>query len=178
MNDTLPSGVTFVGSSVPPTGVVGSTYTWTFTNVAPSSTNVLLVTVKVNTVPDLTPLPNTVRLAYTDQLSQPLTGSQAWANVTVQRPVISVSKVASSSNAQPGDTVTYTIYYNNTGSTNAYNVVVTDTLPRNVTFLSSSVPPSSISGRTYVFNLGTVSTGPHSFTITVQIDLKDRKSVV
>ena len=67
--------------------------------------------------------------------------------------------------------MTYAIYYNNTGSTNAYSVVVTDTLPENVTFLSSSVPPSSVSGRTYVFNLGTVVPGLHSFIVTVRIDL-------
>ncbi len=171
VNDTLPSGVTFSSSSVPPSSVSGSTYRWIFTNVAPGSTNLLTVTVEVNPVPDLTLLSNTVTLVYTDQLNRRMGGMQAWANATVLRPVIVVSKVASVSNAQPGDVVTYTIFYNNTGSTSAYNVVVTDTLPVDVTFLSSSIPWSSVSGRTYTWDFGTVTTGPHSFTITVSINL-------
>jgi len=170
LNDTLPGGVTYVGSSVAPTSVSGSTYRWTFTNVAPVSANVLTITAQVNLVPDLTPLPNTVTLAYTDQLNRQMAGSQAWGNATVLRPVIAVSKVASVPTAQPGDIVTYTIYYNNTGSVSAHNVVIADTLPMGVTFLSSSIPPFSISGRTYTFDLGTVAVGPHSFTITVQVD--------
>ena len=172
VNDTLPSQVNFVSSSVSPTGNTGQTYSWHFGNVAPLTNNVLTVTVRVNNgTMDGALLVNRVDIEYTDQLNRRLAGSSAWRNATVSRPVISVEKVASPSTAQPGDTIVYTIFFNNTGSASASHVWINDTLSADVTFVTSSVPPTSRSGQTYMWHFTNVAPGPHSFTVTVVVNL-------
>jgi len=143
VNDTLPAGVDYVSSSVPYSSVSGSTYVWTLTNVLPLTANSLSITVQVTAATvDGQVLGNTVTLDYTDQLLRPLPRSQGWANTTISRPMITVAKVAAPNSAQPGDLVTFTIYYNNTGSAAAGSVSIKDTLPGGMTYVGSSPAPS------------------------------------
>src|SRR3989442_7046152 len=97
-------------------------YGWAFANVLPGAHS-FTVTVQVSaTTTDGQVLRNTVTLDYTDQLSRPLSRTRGWANATVSRPTITVVKTANPSNAKAGDLVTFTIYYNNTGSVAAGTV--------------------------------------------------------
>src|SRR5438132_13370847 len=126
INDTLPSGVVFSSSSVPYSYIIGPMYGWAFTNVIPGAHS-FTVTVQVSaTTTDGQVLRNTVTLDYTDQLSRPLTRTRGWATATVSRPTITVVKTANPSNAKAGDLVTFTIYYNNTGSVAAGTVTIKD----------------------------------------------------
>ena len=171
LNDTLAPQVTYVSSSAPPASSSGQVYRWHLTNVAPNSLNSLTITVRVNDgTGNGVILVNRADLEYTDQLNRKLTGSSAWRNVTVQRPVITVAKIGDKKAALPGDTIVYTIYYNNTGSASAQHVWINDTLPSGVTFLSSSVPPTSFSGQVYRWHFTNVAVGAHSFTITVRVN--------
>ncbi len=52
---------------------------------------------------------------------------------------LTVSKAASTANPKPGDVITYTISTRSTGSAAAYSVVISDTLPANVTYVSGSL---------------------------------------
>ncbi len=177
VNDTLPAQVTFLGSSAAPTGNSGQTYFWHFVNVGANSLNSFTVTVRVNSgVANGASMVNRADLEYTDQLNRKMTSSSAWRNLTVQRPVITVAKIGDKTTALPGDTIVYTIFYNNTGSANAQHVWINDTLPSDVTFLSSSVPPTSSSGQTYRWHFTNVAPGPHSFTITVRVNLNATSS--
>jgi uncharacterized repeat protein (TIGR01451 family) len=81
-----------------------------------------------------------------------------------------VEKVVDRTNATAGDTLVYTIYYNNTGSVNASNVWVNDTLPQWIDYVSSSVPYASINGKTYGWVFTSVTPGSHSFTITTLVN--------
>lgn len=172
INDTLPSQVTYVSASAAPTGSSGQTYRWHFTNVAPRSNNFFTVTVRVSDgTPNAASMVNRAVLEYTDQLNRKMTGSTAWFNVTCWRPVIQVAKIADKKVALPGDTIVYTIFYNNTGFASAAHVWINDTLPMDVTFLGSSVPPTSFFGQTYGWHFTNVAPGVHSFTITVQVNL-------
>ncbi|OGS48187.1 MAG: hypothetical protein A3K68_06610 [Euryarchaeota archaeon RBG_16_68_13] len=171
VNDTLPAGVSFVGSSVAPTTVAGSTYGWVFTNVGPGSSNALTVTVQVNGVGvDGSLQTNAVSLEYTDQLRRLMPASQAWASVTVSRPVIVVSKTVSPGAAVPADFVTYTIYYNNTGSASAGTVSIRDALPSGLSYVSGSPAPSGISGSSLWWNFTNVAPGSYSLTFTVLVE--------
>ncbi len=179
INDTLPAQVTFVSSSVTPTGSSGQTYRWQFTNVDPSTNNLFTITVKVNDgTGNGVVLVNTAALNYTDQLNRMMTASASWRNVTVWRPVITVAKIGDKRTALPGDTIVYTIYYNNTGFAAAAHVWINDTLPRDVTFLSSSVPPSGSSGQRYFWHFTNVGVGAHSFTISVRVNLNATSSAL
>ncbi len=52
--------------------------------------------------------------------------------------------------------IEYGLVARNVGATTAQNVVVTDTLPDGVAFVSSNPPPSRMNGRTLTWNLGNV----------------------
>ncbi len=172
LNDTLPDGVAFNSSSKDYTSKSGNTYRWFFNTVPQKSKNFLNVTVKVNdTVEDLAILTNFVTLNYTNEEGVWQEGSDSNVSFTISRPVITVVKTVDKPVAQPGDTLNYTIYYNNTGSANAAHVWVNDTLPDNVTFQSSSDPYESQTGNTYVWHFTDVAPGSHSFMITVTVDL-------
>ena len=179
INDTLPAQVTYTSASAAPTGNSGQNYFWHFTNVAPNSLNLFTVTVSVNAgVANGVSLVNRAVLEYTDQLNQKMTGSSAWRNLTVSRPVITVAKIGDKATAVPGDTIVYTIFYNNTGSASAQDVWINDTLPADVTFLGSSAAPSGSSGQTYRWHFTAVGVGPHSFTITVSVNLNATSSLL
>lgn len=78
---------------------------------------------------------------------------------------VSISKVDSADPILVGDTLTYTLSVSNSGPSDALAVVVTDTLPAGVAFVSAT--PGQTSGpNPLVWNLGTIPAG-NSRTITV-----------
>jgi uncharacterized repeat protein (TIGR01451 family) len=172
INDTLPDGVTYISSSKAYTSRSGNTYRWLINVVPRKSENSMTITVQVNdTADDISVLTNYVTMDRTNENGVWQAGSESNVSFTVSRPVISVVKTVDKSEALPGDTLVYTIYYNNTGSANAAHVWVNDTLPDNVTFQSSSDPYESQNGNTYVWHFTDVAPGSHSFTITVTVDV-------
>jgi uncharacterized repeat protein (TIGR01451 family) len=169
VNDTLPAGVTFVSSSVPYNSVSGSTYTWLLPNVSVASHS-FTIRVQVNGVGvDGSSQVNRGTLVYTDQLSKVIGAGQAWRNVTIRRPQITVAKTVTPANAVPGQAVTFIIYYNNTGSRRASTVSILDVLPAGLTFQSSNPRPTAVSGRNYYWNFTNVGTGSHSITLTALV---------
>jgi uncharacterized repeat protein (TIGR01451 family) len=59
---------------------------------------------------------------------------------------LSVTKAASADSILPGETFTYTIVASNTGPVDATNVILTDTLPVSVTFVSASSGCTELDG--------------------------------
>lgn len=59
--------------------------------------------------------------------------------VTMRRPIVSLTKSANKSTVVPGDEITYTLSYSNTGNSTAQNVTLTDLLPAEVSFVPGSV---------------------------------------
>ncbi len=170
VNDTLPAGVTFASSSVPYGSVVGSTYGWVFTNVMPGAHSFTVSVQITAATTDGQVLRNTATLDYSDQLRRPLLRSFGWANTTVSRPMITVVKVATPANAKPGDLVTFTIYYNNTGSVAAGTVTIHDTLPNGLDYVSASPAATWTDGRTFYWNLTNVAPGAHSLTLAARVN--------
>ena len=83
--------------------------------------------------------------------------------VTVQEPVLATSKVVAPTSQALGDVVTYSITVSHAGAStaNAFDVVLTDTLPSGVTFVPGSVNPpgvfGGIAGQVLSFNVGTLT---------------------
>jgi len=96
---------------------------------------------------------------------------------TISAAVLTLSKSQSSPNRTPGQTVTYTLTYENTGTGKAVNAGVTDQLSTNITFVNNSiVVPNGQSAsynstnRTITWTIGTVlggGTGTMTFDATV-----------
>jgi uncharacterized repeat protein (TIGR01451 family) len=88
----------------------------------------------------------------------------------VGQPALTVSKSAPASVAS-GSTLTYTITYGNTGTENAANVVIRDTVPTGTTFVSAT-NGGTVSGGIVTWNVGTVNTGVTGQTVsfTVQVN--------
>ncbi|MBI4999984.1 MAG: DUF11 domain-containing protein [Euryarchaeota archaeon] len=171
VNDTLPSFLNYVSATPSPDVVSGQNLTWFFGSVVHDSTNSIIVyTVVSDVMPDNTALPNSARLNYSDQLRRPMGNSTSWYNITGRRPQIIVSKAANATNVVAGGSLTYTIWYNNTGSRNASNVWINDTLPSYVTYVSASPAPGSIAGLVLRWSFTNVTPGAHSITINVTIN--------
>ncbi|MEM7396297.1 MAG: hypothetical protein AAF492_28515 [Verrucomicrobiota bacterium] len=72
---------------------------------------------------------------------------------------MALTKTASSTNLLVGSNLTYTIDVMNLSTVAVTGVAVTDTLPVEVRFLSSSPPATETNGLAYTFDLGTLATG-------------------
>ncbi|MCO6452393.1 MAG: DUF11 domain-containing protein, partial [Caldilineales bacterium] len=160
--DALPTGVTFVSATASQGlcsgGIecdlgdlgIGATATITIVvQVKPGQTTDLLNTARVSASnPDNTPGNN--------QVSEPTT-------VETEADV-SITKSASPNPAVPGGSLSYEIVVSNAGPSDAQNVVVTDTLPTELTGVSFSASQGSCGGNSC--NLGVIPAGG-SATISV-----------
>lgn len=72
---------------------------------------------------------------------------------------------------RPGTTISYTLTVTNAGPGSAASVVLSDSLPANVTYVSST-PSATVSGQALTWNLGTLANGGTQ-TITVQVTAPD-----
>ncbi len=71
-------------------------------------------------------------------------------------PDLTIAKTANPDPVQPLQNLTYTITYGNTGASTATNVIVTDTVPANTTYVSAS-PAGQVTGQPSVGGTGTVT---------------------
>jgi uncharacterized repeat protein (TIGR01451 family)/CSLREA domain-containing protein len=96
-----------------------------------------------------------------------LSGCQAAATASAD---VSISKADSVDPVQAGSQLTYTLTVDNAGPSDAADVVVTDTLPAGVTFVSAS-DGGSESGGVVTWNLGTVAAAdpPRQLTLVVAV---------
>lgn len=99
--------------------------------------------------------------------------------IGVGAPLLNISKSAvvstdadSDGKADPGtDTITYTITYSNDSPVNVPDVIITDTIPTGLTFVSATGGGTE-SGGTITWNLGDLASGegPYSVTFDVTVD--------
>jgi uncharacterized repeat protein (TIGR01451 family) len=132
--DTLPTGVTFVSAPgcVHSAGVV----TCVTNYIRPSQTATYTVTVKTT---QTGPISNRVEIRAGQ--SDPDPSDNVWTEETTVRALeadLSIFKSGSPDPVNVGEDLTYTLQVANAGPDAASGVVVTDTLPAQVTFVSAS----------------------------------------
>ena len=180
ISDNLPPGVSYqscsLGSLAGSCSESGGTVTFTLTNpLAAGASASVTITVQVTTSGPTT-LTNSATLTYTDSANNARPPVTATDTTTVPaQPNIVLSKTDGVSTAAPGQTLTYTLTFTNTGPGAAHNIVISDTLPSGVSYQSCSLGSlagsCSESGGTVTFTLtNPLAAGASaSVTITVQV---------
>ncbi len=168
VTDTLPTGLTYVSS-------LGGTYnpgtrviTWNIPSINQGVEYDLDITATVNQGTQGQTIPNT---ASTHNDQNPTTVTSQPANIHVNNAVLTVTKTANQANYNVGDNAIYNIDVLNNGPDAATNVIVTDTLPAGLTFVSATNGGTYNAGtRVITWNLANLANGAHfqpSFTATV-----------
>ncbi|MFC2084622.1 hypothetical protein ACFLS9_06170 [Bacteroidota bacterium] len=133
-------------------------------------------------VPDNTPsnTQDVWQVTATSQFDDEVSATGQY-NTTISTTVIVASKTQDNSNPAPGDTITYTISYENVGTATGSGAVATDPLDLNVTFINGSivVPAGNTAtydpvSRTITWNIGTIAglqTGELTFKVIVNDDV-------
>ncbi|MFO7619151.1 MAG: zinc ribbon domain-containing protein, partial [Thermoplasmata archaeon] len=171
LNDTLPIGTGYMSSSAPYSSYSGQEYRWYFSHVPPGSHS-FSISVRVDSgVAVGTILTNSATLEYTDQLSRAQTGSSDSFDTVVEapNPTLILSKAVDLASPFPGESVTFTIYYNNTGTVSAPHVWLNDTLPAGMTYVSGSPAPTSVSGQNIYWYFQDVPVGTNYLVLQAQI---------
>jgi uncharacterized repeat protein (TIGR01451 family) len=177
VNDSLPSGLEYMSdtaSTVPSySGGYrdGADLHYNFTDVPPGSHSFVL-RAKVNeSFPLGFDVTNWAYMDYTDSMGFFVSslGDGATSTIEYREPSITVVAVVDQTEVEGQDIVTYTVYYNNTGTGTANRVWINNTIPENVDYLTSNPPPTLTIGRDLHFVFNDVAPGTHSLTVTVTI---------
>jgi uncharacterized repeat protein (TIGR01451 family) len=173
LNELIPSAVTFVSAAPVPQGSCSGSGPVTCNLGSVVSGSVVTVTVTttakpVANVPKL--ISNTATVTTATQDSIPSNDSKMITTQVLPAADLQINLESFSGQVQTGQTMTYTLWITNTGPSIANNVVVTDTLPAEMTFKSSSISPVSSSPK-LVWNLGNLAKN-QSVSFTLVVDVK------
>lgn len=114
---------------------------WRFDSLPPEYEGTIFVAFNVAlNCPACTTLTDTVTISPTD--ANPGNNTASFSGHQIKIPDLFISKSASSNVVAPGDILTYTITYNNTGCACAEDVWITDMLPSQVDFVSAIPAPA------------------------------------
>ncbi|MDI9569429.1 MAG: carboxypeptidase regulatory-like domain-containing protein [Pseudomonadota bacterium] len=107
-------------------------------------------------------------------------GGPATSTKVVAKPILNINKTADKAAVIAGQNLVYTITYSNTGNADTANVVISDTLPANVTFVSASDDGQTKDG-VVTWAIGALAKKTEktvTLTVKVNADVADGGSVV
>lgn len=163
--DVLPSGVSNVQASPPPDEMTFPMLSWSLGDLAPGARRTIRVTV---TAPSSVGIITNTAFAVA-QNDWEMTNDLFATEVITQGAILRLEKLGSAEEADVGDELLYTLEYKNIGNENATGVILTDTLPANVSNISAS-GTATVSGGIVVWDIGEViSETTGAVTVTVEI---------
>ncbi len=174
LNDTVGANLTYVSSDC---GMTGSgPYVWTIGTLDVGESRTCHVTVNVASgLSDGTTVTNYAN-ATTTTYEPNITNNEQADIDTVQStpaPDLQITKTDGQTQVLAGASLAYTINYKNVGNADAANVVIVDTLPANVDYVSSSPSGTYDSGNhTVTWSLGSVAQGADA-NITLNVTVKN-----
>ncbi len=151
VTDLIP-GCMIYSSSSPAAAVSGGVATWNVGDLAPGASRTFTITLTADVVGDCT---NTAQ-AVADNASR-VEASVVTRIIKKLVPDVSITKTGPAT-IYLHTSGTFTINVANTGETELTNVVVTDTLPANLTYQSSS-PAAAVSGKTLTWTFASLAVG-------------------
>ena len=174
IRDQLPAGVTYISSTANPNigqpTQVANLLTWpTIPTLAPGAQGEIIVQVRITQYAACTPYTNTSSIAASNEPVIYNGNNTSTANFTTDCPnpdvVTQKTVTALSGSYLPGNVVEYTLSYQNIGGWVANGVVVTDTLPSQVTYITNSststpnIGQPTVAWQTLTWNVGTLNPG-------------------
>ena len=161
------SGVTITNTGASPA------YVWTAQNLAWGDEGYITISAQISNPLAWGTFTNTATI------SSATSSSSDSAGVTIPTFDLSVSKTATSTTVNPTTTITYTVSVHNIGELNAAGVVISDTLPLSVTFVSSNTTNGSLyTPTTGVWNVGSVDTDTGiTLTLVVTVNLVSGQTI-
>ena len=176
INDTLPQNaglpaVVVVTAAPVPSYQTDSAVQWQLANVGTGVHSVTLIVLIKPALGDGTVLTNAATVNYTDANGNDRPGSLSTATTTVSAnlPAIAAALVANRRTVEPGGSVGYALYYNNSRVVLAASVVIDVFLPPGVPMSSANPRFDSNAGGRFTWNLTSIGTGEHviQFVTTV-----------
>lgn len=178
-HDTLPPQATYVSSTLEGTAAAatvtlnpaGDQLDWNLGTIAPDAQKTITVTVALDALfpAGTTPLTNVVSVATTTPEPNVLNNSAADVTSVTAGPTIGLTKTDAPDPVTAGANLTYTITWTVGGTAVASNVIVTDPLPVNTTFVSAS-NGGTVSNGSVTWTLGTQSPGATgTLTLVVKV---------
>ncbi|MEM2916441.1 MAG: LamG-like jellyroll fold domain-containing protein [Candidatus Woesearchaeota archaeon] len=169
VNDTYPAQVIYLTSQ--PTPLTGTNNTWQLGNLTPGTNISINITVLVLNVSNGTIINNTATVSFFND-TEKQTSASATINTTVlSYPVYNFTNLTITKTDKPdpvniSTNLTYQINISSLGNGTAYNVIVNDTYPEQIIYLSANPAPDS--GTNNTWSIGTLLPGTNiSINITV-----------
>lgn len=152
--DVLPGGLPLVGASPQPDSVALPMVRWSLGSLNPAETKTIVIT---TTAPSTTGIitNSAVANAWQNVMTQTLFSTQ----VVNTGAILQVAKTGSAPVVRVGETLVYTLRYENIGNQTATSVRLTDTLPSGLTVIGVSQPPVSQTAQQLIWDLGTLTAG-------------------
>lgn len=153
--DSIPLWATYIANStkinsIPQSDTNGASplvYGLRLGEVTPDSTKTVTFKVQINSpISNGRVITNSSRVT-TDKLVDTIQGTSV-TTTAISFPKLTIRKSASYSSNTPGDTITYSLTYGNTGSDTATSFVVADTIPANISYVAGSVSGTAASFNT------------------------------
>lgn len=160
----FPSELELISTSVEPTSKNGNEFNWQINNMSTFGMGTILITASVkNNVPFGTVITNIISITSSDSDTEP-DNNTATLEIKIQKPLpdlwafqfglLETMENGIFFTAEVDVPVDIELYYANMSYNKATGVVVTDTLPDGVEFISSDPQPTSVNGNILVWNLG------------------------
>ena len=166
--DVLPNSLLFVNASPPPDpGGTLPVLTWSLGDLGSGESRTIVVT---TTAPSVAGVITNTAIAYARQRVPTYTVFAT--QVISEGAILRVTKQSSAQEVEVGDELVYTLRYDNIGNQTATGVVLTDTLPADVTVTEIYSSATLITPQPLVWDIGTVPPGvpPGEIVITVTVD--------
>ncbi|MBN1994896.1 MAG: DUF11 domain-containing protein [Anaerolineae bacterium] len=159
ITDTLPTGTYYVTNTIIGLPVITNTnpLTWNIGPVAPAQTVAFTLTLDTDSFACLVhPLTNRVEAFGLEPESNTANNAAVVNLPDLICDDVAISKLVNTGLTSPNQDVVFTLTYTNNNILTATNVVVTDTLPADIVFVSSTPPPSGSVGSAYRWPIGSL----------------------
>ncbi len=167
INDLLPAGMNYVSSSPSQGSYDDAAGEWTVGTIPAYGYVLLDIVAQMN---DYDAQTNTASVGSSDTFDPDTTNNTDDATVNTIAADLSITKSDSPDPVVAGNNLTYTVTVSNAGPSDAANVVVTDTLPAGVTFVSTTGCAEDPNG-VPTCSLGTITAGGNKqYTVTVTVN--------